>query len=137
MLDIWEFLIDKEANDECIIIFLSFYLNEFLSLVCALFIFQLLWAIFNFCILNCFLSDEYVICNGCKSPDTILSKENRLFFLRCEQVILVSCLWIFVEAFEKKEKKRKLAQSSPVGFHLTRPVMIDQYMPTLFDMFMW
>lgn len=31
--------------------------------------------------------DEYVICLGCKSPDTILSKENRLFFLRCEQVI--------------------------------------------------
>ncbi|KAJ3693782.1 hypothetical protein LUZ60_009262 [Juncus effusus] len=28
---------------------------------------------------------EYVICSGCKSPDTILSKENRLFFLRCEQ----------------------------------------------------
>ncbi|CAL9748670.1 unnamed protein product, partial [Musa acuminata subsp. burmannicoides] len=30
-------------------------------------------------------SNEYVICNGCKRPDTILSKENRLFFLRCEQ----------------------------------------------------
>ncbi|KMZ65006.1 Eukaryotic translation initiation factor 2 subunit beta [Zostera marina] len=29
--------------------------------------------------------NEYVICNGCKSPDTILIKENRLFFLRCEQ----------------------------------------------------
>ncbi|MQL76871.1 hypothetical protein Taro_009292 [Colocasia esculenta] len=29
--------------------------------------------------------NEYVICNGCKSPNTILSKENRLFFLRCEQ----------------------------------------------------
>lgn len=29
--------------------------------------------------------NEYVICNGCKSPDTILSKESRLFFLRCEQ----------------------------------------------------
>lgn len=29
--------------------------------------------------------NEYVICSGCKSPDTILSKENRLFFLRCEQ----------------------------------------------------
>ncbi|CAL5353291.1 unnamed protein product [Camellia sinensis] len=28
---------------------------------------------------------EYVICNGCKSPDTILSKENHLFFLRCEK----------------------------------------------------
>ena len=34
-------------------------------------------------------SDEYVICNGCKSSDTILSKENRLFFLRCEQVYLI------------------------------------------------
>lgn len=29
--------------------------------------------------------NDYVICNMCKSPDTILSKENRLFFLRCEQ----------------------------------------------------
>ncbi|KAI8574542.1 hypothetical protein RHMOL_Rhmol01G0363000 [Rhododendron molle] len=29
--------------------------------------------------------NEYVICNGCKSPDTILSKENCLFFLRCEK----------------------------------------------------
>ncbi|RZC77950.1 hypothetical protein C5167_002127 [Papaver somniferum] len=36
-------------------------------------------------ILSCVVTDEYVICNGCKSPDTILSKENRLFFLRCEQ----------------------------------------------------
>ncbi|KAK7847316.1 eukaryotic translation initiation factor 2 subunit beta [Quercus suber] len=29
--------------------------------------------------------NEYVMCNCCKSPDTILTKENRLFFLRCEQ----------------------------------------------------
>ncbi|KAM0044640.1 putative translation initiation factor IF2/IF5 [Helianthus debilis subsp. tardiflorus] len=29
--------------------------------------------------------NEYVICNGCKSPDTLLIKENRLFFLRCEK----------------------------------------------------
>ncbi|KAK7321424.1 hypothetical protein VNO77_32065 [Canavalia gladiata] len=29
--------------------------------------------------------NEYVICLGCKSPDTILTKENRLFFLRCEK----------------------------------------------------
>ncbi|KAK4407636.1 Eukaryotic translation initiation factor 2 subunit beta [Sesamum angolense] len=34
--------------------------------------------------------NEYVICNGCKSPDTILSKENRLFFLRCEKISVVS-----------------------------------------------
>ncbi|KAL1536382.1 fimbrin-2-like [Salvia divinorum] len=31
--------------------------------------------------------NEYVICNGCRSPDTILSKENRPFFLRCEKVV--------------------------------------------------
>ncbi|XP_021752190.1 eukaryotic translation initiation factor 2 subunit beta-like isoform X2 [Chenopodium quinoa] len=30
-------------------------------------------------------ANEYVICMGCKSSDTILCKENRLFFLRCEQ----------------------------------------------------
>ncbi|GJU76156.1 eukaryotic translation initiation factor 2 subunit beta [Tanacetum coccineum] len=30
--------------------------------------------------------NEYVIRNGCRSQDTILSKENHLFFLRCEQV---------------------------------------------------
>ncbi|KAK1265681.1 hypothetical protein QJS04_geneDACA016993 [Acorus gramineus] len=29
--------------------------------------------------------NEYVVCSGCKSADTILTKENRLFFLRCEQ----------------------------------------------------
>jgi translation initiation factor 2 beta subunit (eIF-2beta)/eIF-5 len=38
----------------------------------------------------CMTADEYVMCNGCKSPDTILSKENRLFFLRCEQVFVKS-----------------------------------------------
>jgi len=27
---------------------------------------------------------EYVTCHTCKSPDTIMSKENRLFFLTCE-----------------------------------------------------
>jgi translation initiation factor 2 beta subunit (eIF-2beta)/eIF-5 len=46
-------------------------------------------------------SDEYVICLGCKSPDTILSKENRLFFLRCEKVTadypLVSLLWLLIK----------------------------------------
>lgn len=37
-----------------------------------------------------YFSDEYVICIGCKSPDTILSKENRLFFLRCEKVTVIN-----------------------------------------------
>ncbi|CCG84359.1 protein of unknown function [Taphrina deformans PYCC 5710] len=29
--------------------------------------------------------NEYVTCKTCKSPDTVLVKENRLFFLDCEQ----------------------------------------------------
>ncbi|KAJ4876477.1 Eukaryotic translation initiation factor 2 subunit beta [Raphanus sativus] len=29
--------------------------------------------------------NNYVICLGCKSPNTNLTKENRLFFMRCEQ----------------------------------------------------
>lgn len=29
--------------------------------------------------------NEYVICNGCKSPDTIMIRENRLSFLKCEK----------------------------------------------------
>ncbi|KAF7140143.1 hypothetical protein RHSIM_Rhsim06G0111900 [Rhododendron simsii] len=36
----------------------------------------------------------YVICNGCKSPDTILSKENQLFFLRCEKVLVFKYLYV-------------------------------------------
>lgn len=27
---------------------------------------------------------EYVTCKTCKSPDTLLSKENRIFFMSCE-----------------------------------------------------
>ncbi|KAI3826330.1 hypothetical protein L1987_00377 [Smallanthus sonchifolius] len=30
-------------------------------------------------------ANEYVICNGCKSSDTILKKDNRLLFLICEK----------------------------------------------------
>lgn len=31
------------------------------------------------------LAGEYVTCHTCKAPDTILAKENRLFFLQCEK----------------------------------------------------
>jgi translation initiation factor 2 subunit 2 len=27
---------------------------------------------------------EYVTCKTCKSPDTLLTKENRIFFMACE-----------------------------------------------------
>ena len=40
--------------------------------------------------------DDYVICLGCKSPDTIFLKENRLLFIRCEQVINgLHILWMY------------------------------------------
>ena len=29
-------------------------------------------------------SVEYVVCKTCKSPDTLLNKENRLYFITCE-----------------------------------------------------
>uniref|UniRef100_A0A7C9A1J5 Eukaryotic translation initiation factor 2 subunit beta n=2 Tax=Opuntia streptacantha TaxID=393608 RepID=A0A7C9A1J5_OPUST len=28
--------------------------------------------------------NEYVLCHCCRSPDTVLSKENRVVFLQCE-----------------------------------------------------
>ena len=37
------------------------------------------------CSLNIFtLSEEYVTCHTCRSRETILHKETRLFFLQCE-----------------------------------------------------
>ena len=30
------------------------------------------------------LTEEYVTCHTCRSPDTILQKETRLFFIQCE-----------------------------------------------------
>ena len=32
----------------------------------------------------CILTEEYVTCHTCRSPDTILQKETRLFFIQCE-----------------------------------------------------
>ena len=32
----------------------------------------------------CLTTVEYVTCKTCKSPDTLLTKENRIFFMACE-----------------------------------------------------
>lgn len=37
--------------------------------------------------------DEYVICNMCKSADTLLHKENRLHILRCQAVRVALCVF--------------------------------------------
>lgn len=70
------------------------------------------------------LSDEYVICLGCKSPDTILSKENRLFFLRCEKVnfyelLLASFVLIFCMPFVPSCPAHLRKGISKNGFLLT------------------
>ena len=38
---------------------------------------------FKFCVVHC-STEEYVTCHTCRSPDTILQKETRLFFIQCE-----------------------------------------------------
>eukprot|EP00249_Psilotum_nudum_P018174 c26675_g2_i2 orf=549-929(+) len=51
--------------------------------------------------------NEYVMCNGCKSPDTVLSKENRLFFLRCEQCGCSRSVAPIKAGFVARVEKRK------------------------------
>eukprot|EP00271_Cylindrocystis_brebissonii_P014774 TRINITY_DN362_c1_g1_i1.p2 TRINITY_DN362_c1_g1~~TRINITY_DN362_c1_g1_i1.p2 ORF type:complete len:330 (-),score=106.24 TRINITY_DN362_c1_g1_i1:396-1385(-) len=52
--------------------------------------------------------NEYVMCSGCKSPDTILSKENRLFFLRCEQCGSSRSVASITAGFVARVGRRKL-----------------------------
>ena len=51
---------------------------------------------------------EYVMCNGCKSPDTVLTKENRLFFLRCEQCGCSRSVAPIKAGFVARVEKRKM-----------------------------
>ncbi|CAB4278387.1 unnamed protein product [Prunus armeniaca] len=64
---------------------------------------------------------EYVFCVGCKSPDTTLSEDNCLFFLRCEKCGVVQSvapaqdkvaadISPFDPTEKKKKKKRKKKQ---------------------------
>ncbi|KAI4353571.1 hypothetical protein L6164_002509 [Bauhinia variegata] len=53
--------------------------------------------------------NEYVKCNICKSPDTILSKENRLYFLRCEQCGSESSMAPIKTGFAARAERRKAA----------------------------
>ncbi|KAF7825402.1 eukaryotic translation initiation factor 2 subunit beta [Senna tora] len=51
--------------------------------------------------------NEYVLCSCCKSPDTIISNENRLFFLRCEQCGSERSLGPFKTGYVAKVERRK------------------------------
>ena len=58
------------------------------------------------CILRRY-ANEYVICNGCKSPDTNLSKENRLLFIRCEKCGSGRSVAPIKEGFRARVGRRK------------------------------
>lgn len=51
---------------------------------------------------------EYVTCKTCKSPDTALAKENRLFFLQCETCGSSRAVSVIKSGFRAQTEKRKL-----------------------------
>ncbi|XP_071720621.1 eukaryotic translation initiation factor 2 subunit beta-like [Rutidosis leptorrhynchoides] len=52
-------------------------------------------------------ANEYVTCNGCKRQDTVLTKENRLFFLRCEKCGCVRSVAPIKAGFVARVGRRK------------------------------
>ncbi|ORX90564.1 hypothetical protein K493DRAFT_58170 [Basidiobolus meristosporus CBS 931.73] len=53
---------------------------------------------------------EYVTCKTCKSPDTILTKENRLFFLQCEACGSTRSVSAIKTGFMAQTTKRAVAR---------------------------
>ncbi|KAI7825105.1 domain found in IF2B/IF5-domain-containing protein [Gamsiella multidivaricata] len=49
---------------------------------------------------------EYVTCKTCKSPDTLLTKENRLFFLQCEACGSTRSVTTIKSGFQAQTGKR-------------------------------
>ncbi|KAI8361113.1 domain found in IF2B/IF5-domain-containing protein [Mortierella sp. GBAus27b] len=49
---------------------------------------------------------EYVTCKTCKSPDTLLTKENRLFFLQCESCGSTRSVSAIKSGFQAQTGKR-------------------------------
>jgi len=57
---------------------------------------------------------EYVTCHTCRSPDTILTKENRLFFLQCETCGAQCSVAAIQSGFQAVTgKRKKLALKQP------------------------
>ncbi|KAJ1927740.1 translation initiation factor eIF-2 beta subunit [Tieghemiomyces parasiticus] len=53
---------------------------------------------------------EYVTCKTCKSPDTILTKENRLFFLQCESCGSTRSVSAIKTGFQAQTVRRAVAR---------------------------
>lgn len=59
---------------------------------------------------------EYVTCKICKSPDTILDKENRLYFMTCESCGSRMCLFITVNGVCTNVLSRTIRVCDQDGF---------------------
>jgi hypothetical protein len=57
---------------------------------------------------------EYVACRTCKSPDTLLKKENRLYFLCCNACGSTRSVAPIKKGFEAQVGKRKKEEVSKV-----------------------
>lgn len=55
---------------------------------------------------------EYVTCKTCRSPDTVMSKENRLFFLKCESCGSTRSVNAIKSGFKAQTTKRSAARTS-------------------------
>ena len=55
---------------------------------------------------------EYVTCKTCRSPDTVLVKENRLFFLDCEQCNSRRSVQAIKTGFSAQITKRRLLKTN-------------------------
>lgn len=55
---------------------------------------------------------EYVTCKTCRSPDTVLSKENRLFFLKCESCGSTRSVTAIKSGFKAQTTKRSATRQA-------------------------
>ncbi|KAG5455680.1 MAG: domain found in IF2B/IF5-domain-containing protein [Olpidium bornovanus] len=60
-------------------------------------------------------SVDYVQCKTCKSPDTILVKENRLFFLQCESCNSTRSVAAIKSGFKALTEKRAVQRRAAAG----------------------
>lgn len=79
----------------------------------------------------CPLVRRYVLCNSCKSPDTLLDRDSgtRIMFLRCQQVCTAPACWAGRQA--QSPVACPAPSSSPIGFRAVPllPNSISNSMP--------
>ena len=54
---------------------------------------------------------EYVTCKTCKSPDTLLTKENRIYFMACESCGSRQSVSAIKTGYQAQVGRRKKAQA--------------------------